>query len=235
MSDAIALILARGGSKRIPRKNIRNFCGLPMIAWPIRVALASGLFSQVIVSTDDKEIAAVAKEHGAQCPELRPAFLSDDFSTTADVLHYLFKGLRAEGNLAKSCCCLYGTSAFLTADLLLKGNNLLQMQNTEVVMAVTEYPHPIERALLQNEEGFLHYFHADSASLRTQDCAVAYHDIGLLYWLDIQSFLASENNCLSNMSIRPLFVPRHLAIDIDTEDDWMIAESLFATLYKRAL
>lgn len=227
MSDTIAFILARGGSKRIPRKNIRSFHGLPMIAWPIRAALTSGLFGTVIVSTDDQEIADTAQAFGAQCPSLRPGSLADDFSTTVDVLRYLVQEFASPGEeLCSDFCCLYGTSGFVTPEILREGKQLLELPGTECVMAVSQYAHPIERALHKDPTGMLRYRNPDAAALRTQDICASYHDLGLMYWLRTLSFIAMPGDSLSDLRIRPLVVPQHRAVDIDVEDDWAFAEHM---------
>ena len=228
MNDAVAFILARGGSKRIPRKNIRFFCGKPMLAWPVTAAISSGIFERVIMSTDDPEIAATAVSYGAEAPSLRPAELSDDFSTTADVLRHLLQNDRER---SEYCCCLYGTSAFLTVEMLHEGFELLRRPNGECVMAVAEYTHPIERALRIDDDNFLRYRNPEHTSSRTQDLPASFYDLGLMYWIRVEAFFAAGARSFKDLAIRPLVIPKHRAVDIDMEEDWAFAEKM-ASLYQ---
>lgn len=216
----LCLIMARGGSKRVPHKNSRPFCGMPMIAWPTRAAVASGLFSHVVISTEDDEIAKAALEQGAIRPFIRPRELADDFSTTGDNLRYAFAELAKHWDLPRRCCLLYGTSAMVNPALLREA--AAKLDKTDCVMAVCAYPHPLERALVDAGDGQLRYKTPESFAKRTQDCEKCYYDIGLLYYLDIRAFLAGE----TTMRRHGIIVPREFATDIDTEDDWKFAEML---------
>lgn len=225
--NAIAVILARGGSTRVPRKNVRPFCGRPMVAWPTRTACASGLFRRVIISTDDEEIADAAMREGAERPFIRPAEFADAFSTTADVLFHALKELGNEkGQQPEWCCCLYGTSALVSSELLKKAALLSREEGTELVMAVTRYSHPVERGLAMDESGLLHYLHPECASMRTQDFTPAWHDTGLLYWFSVSAFIQNGGQSFVPLKKRALPVSSLDAIDIDTEADWEFAEQV---------
>ncbi len=226
MSDMVAIILARGGSKRIPHKNIRFFGGKPMIAWAIEAAISSKLFQQVLVSTDSEEIATIAKEYGAECPSLRPAHLSDDYATTVEVLRHVLGSLKEQANKYKYCCCLYGTSFAVTKRMLSDASQILKATHSECVMSVAKYPHPVERSLSINKRGTLEYRHPQFAAARTQDLEPAYHDLGLMYWFDIDAVLSLEGSSLKALKISPCIMPRDCALDIDTEEDWLLAEQL---------
>ncbi|EGY25804.1 cytidylyltransferase family protein [Desulfovibrio sp. A2] len=219
-----AVIMARGGSKRVPRKNVRPFNGRPMVAWPVRAALASGLFGQVLISTDDPEIATVACAHGALQRAPRPAELSDDHATTADVLRHTLRDLAASGPLPETCCVLYGTSCMVTPDFLRDGLALLQRPETDLVLAATPFPHPVQRALRIADDGTAFYEHPECVQTRTQDLPPLYHDIGLFYWVNVRAFLDHGAPGFAALRLRALVVPRLAAVDIDTEEDWQIAE-----------
>ncbi|WP_338033311.1 pseudaminic acid cytidylyltransferase [Desulfovibrio mangrovi] len=223
--NALCIVMARGGSKRVPRKNIRPFCGRPMVEWPIRAALESGVFSSVIMSTEDAEIARVAEACGASIPFLRPAHLADDFSTTADVLLHALQRLRqSSGTLPQYCCCLYGTSALVTPQFLRKGLEQLSTRRCELVMAVAEYAHPIERSLQFSDDGTVFYRQPEFVSVRTQDIKPSYHDLGLFYWFSTEAFLREGGTSFLPLSKSAIVVPRSVAVDIDTEEDWAFAE-----------
>lgn len=230
---ALALILARGGSKRVPRKNVRPLAGLPMVAWPVRAACASGLFSRVLISTDDAEIAAAAVAHGAERPFVRPAHLADEHTGTMAVLTHALHALQEQGPLPpdiNELCLLYGTSCFVNTDLLRQGQELLRQPGTERVFAATAYPHPIERAFRINAQGFALREKPSFALTRTQDLPPAYYDLGLCYWYrlhrspDHRAAVPPENYEVSTR--RALLVPRLRAVDVDTEEDFALAEIL---------
>lgn len=224
-SAAIAIITARGGSSRVPRKNVRLFCGRPMVAWPTRAAQASGLFQRVIISTNDEEIAAAALAEGAERPFVRPPELADDHSTTAEVLrHSLLTLQRQTGSLPSWCCCLYGTSALVTPAMLRRAAELAQKDGTELVMTVTPYPHPIERGLTVDDSGLLRYLRPECVSMRTQDFPTVWHDAGLLYWFSVPAFLDGGGQSFAPLQKRALPVTALEAVDIDTQDDWEFAE-----------
>jgi N-acylneuraminate cytidylyltransferase len=224
---SLAVIMARGGSKRIPRKNARLFLGRPMVAWPAAHAVASGLFSHIIISTDDREIADAAIASGAAMHGLRPVALSDDHATTADVVRYELECFKQrEGMLPDVCCCLYGTSALAFPDILRQGFDALHEKNAECLMAVIPYGHPIERALYIDDSGLAHYRQPEFALARTQDIKPSYHDSGLLYWFRPEAFLRHGGNSFAPLLKTAIIVSPRQAVDIDTEEDWERAEIL---------
>ncbi len=232
----LCFVLARGGSKRVPRKNVRLFCGKPMIAWPIEKALASGLFSSVVVSTEDEEIASIAREYGADVPFMRPHELADDMTGTAQVLCHSLQSIRElYGFLPRYCCCLYGTSAMLKAEWLCEAFDKLQQKaqqgRTQCVYAVAAYSHPIERALYFDADGLLQYQHAHFAMTRTQDIAPSYYDVGLFYCFSILDFLAQEQPGFSSLVKDAVVIPRLLVSDIDTEEDWIFSEKMASCIW----
>lgn len=227
MQNSIALILARGGSKRVPRKNVRSFCGLPMIAWVSRAASSSRMFSYVAISTDDAEIAATAAQYGAVQYFQRPKSLADEYTDTATVLKDALEALQEQGRILPAyCCCLYGTSALVTPELLADGYKKITTTSCEVVMAVAEYPHPIERALQFSAQGELYYRQPEFVPKRTQDIKPSYHDVGLFYWFSVRAFFKHGGTSFVPLKKTAIIVPRSCAVDIDTEEDWRIAELL---------
>lgn len=223
----IAIIPARGGSKRIPRKNIRNFCGKPMIAWSVEAALASGCFDRVIVSTDDSEIASVATEFGAEAPFLRPAELSDDYSGTLPVIAHAVNWLKSEGTAPKAVCCLYATAPFVQPADLLAGLKALQQQQADYAFSVTSYAFPIQRAL-RISEGKIEMFNPEHFNTRSQDLEEAWHDAGQFYWGQTEAWVTQK--AIFSHSAVPVFLPRHRVQDIDTLEDWIRAEWLFKAM-----
>lgn len=222
----IAVIPARGGSKRIPRKNIREFAGKPMIAWSIEVALASGCFARVIVSTDDDEIAAVAEAHGAEVPFRRPAALSDDHTGTIPVIAHAIDWLREQDERPEAVCCLYATAPFVQAKDLQAGLHALQGgDDVDYAFSMTSYAFPIQRALRLTPQGRVAMSQPEHFHTRSQDLEEAWHDAGQFYW----GRAAAWGNGLPIFSERavPVMLPRHRVQDIDTLEDWQRAEWLF--------
>ena len=222
---ATAIIPARGGSKRIPRKNIRQFHGRPMIAWTIDTAINSGLFSNVIVSTDDAEIAAIAQEHGAQVPFLRPADFSNDYATTQDVMRHAVTWLAKNQIESDFVCCLYATAPFLQAEDVVKGLRALQESTAEYAYAVTEFDYSPHRALIKNQNGQVSLEKPELAAVRSQDLPSLVHDAGQFYWAKAETWL-TQREILSSAGIG-IEIPRSQAQDIDNEEDWKLAEALF--------
>ena len=230
-NHVLAVIMARGGSKRVPRKNVRLFLGCPMIAWPVAHAVASDLFSHIIISTDDREIADAAIASGAAMYGLRPAAFSDDHADTSDVLRYELECFSArEGMLPDLCCCLYGTSALALPEVLLQGINTLQERDAELLLAVVPYVHPIERALCFDDSGMAHYRQPEFVAMRTQDIKPSYHDSGLLYWFRPEAFFRHGGTSFIPMRKTAIIVSPRQAVDIDTEEDWQRAEQLAADM-----
>jgi N-acylneuraminate cytidylyltransferase len=219
----LCVIPARGGSKRIPRKNIREFCGKPMIAWSIEAAQASSCFDQIIVSTDDEEIANVARQWGADVPFMRPAELADDFAGTTPVVAHAVRWYQDQGQELEAVCCLYATAPFVEPDDIKQGFKLLAQAGPDrFVFTVTAYPSPIQRALrIDAKSGESHMWQPEQFSKRSQDLEAAYHDAGQFYWGRPKTWLKSGNLFEGS---KLLLLPRWRVQDIDTEDDWTQAE-----------
>ena len=225
----LCVIPARGGSKRIPRKNIREFCGKPMIAWSIEAAKASACFDQIIVSTDDEEIVDVARLWGAEVPFMRPAELADDFVGTTPVVAHAVKWSQDQGQVLTAVCCLYATAPFVQSFDIKKGLNLLDQAAVDrFVFTATPYASPIQRALnIDQALGVARMWQPEQFCKRSQDLECAFHDAGQFYWGRPQAWLHSEN--LFDGS-KPLLLPRWRVQDIDTEDDWIRAELMSRVL-----
>jgi pseudaminic acid cytidylyltransferase len=221
-----AIIPARGGSQRIPRKNIKLFHGKPMIAWPIQAALDSACFDQVLVSTDDEEIATIARDHGAHTPFVRPAELSDHHSTTGAVMQHAVQWLQDHGADVSAICCLYATAPFVQAQDIRDALALLQSQALDYVFSATGYSFPIQRAFQLNAQGRVQMFQPEHLLTRSQDLPEAFHDAAQFYWGTGQAWL-HQKPVFSNQSA-PLILPSHRVQDIDTPQDWLRAEQLFA-------
>jgi pseudaminic acid cytidylyltransferase len=219
----VCVIPARGGSKRIPRKNIREFCGKPMLAWSIKAAQASGCFDQIIVSTDDSEIADVAHQWGAQVPFMRPEELADDFVGTTPVVAQAVQWYHDQGKGIMAVCCLYATAPFTEPGDIQRGLKLLeQVAVDRFVFTATSYASPIQRALrLDPASGEVHMWQPEEFKKRSQDLEPAYHDAGQFYWGRPLAWLSNRN--LFEAST-PLLLPRWRVQDIDTEEDWIRAE-----------
>lgn len=220
-----AVIPARGGSKRIPRKNIRPFCGRPMIAWTIAALRESGCFSRIVLSTDDDEIAAIGRELGAEVPFRRPSELSEDHTATLPVIAHAVRHLADRGEDLGKVCCAYATAPMLSPDDLRAAMRMLEETGADYVFSCTTFAFPIMRALkIESGGGVVPMFPAAIAS-RSQDLPQAIHDAGQFYWGQADAF-ARERPIFSPQS-RAYMIPRHRVQDIDTEEDWMRAESLF--------
>jgi N-acylneuraminate cytidylyltransferase len=222
----LCVIPARGGSKRIPRKNIREFCGKPMIAWSIEAAKECGCFDQIIVSTDDSEIAAVSRHWGAGVPFMRPAELADDFAGTTPVVAHAVRWYQDHGQELAAVCCLYATAPFVELADIKQGLKLLDQADPDrFVFTATAYASPIQRALrIDAKSGESRMWQPDQYSKRSQDLEPAYHDAGQFYWGRAQAWLLAGNLFESS---RPLILPQWRVQDIDTEDDWIRAELLY--------
>ena len=228
----VAVIPARGGSKRIPRKNIREFCGKPMIAWSIEVAKQSKLFDRIIVSTDDEEIAKVAKFHGADVPFMRPVELSDDYSGTTEVMAHAVSWMQNQQWQPEAICCIYATSVFLTVEDLKKGFNALSVGNWSYAFSVTDFEYPIFRSFKKCSDGGVKMFFPEYFESRSQDLPEALHDAAQFYWGKPDAWLKSIN--LIDQHSCPVMIPRWRVQDIDTEDDWVQAEIIFKKLTKES-
>lgn len=222
----LAVIPARGGSKRIPRKNIRDFQGKPMIAWSIDVALESACFDHVIVSTDDVKIAQVAEEYGAEVPFLRPGELADDYTPTLPVVQHAIREAEKLWGKATDVCCIYATAPLLHPQDLRRGFDSLISAEDAYVLSVTSYSFPIQRALKKAEDDTLMMFQPEHAQTRSQDLPEAWHDAGQFYWARATTWKAGGAILADGAVGVPL--PRVRVQDIDTSEDWAFAEMLFA-------
>ncbi|MBG0843049.1 pseudaminic acid cytidylyltransferase [Ectopseudomonas toyotomiensis] len=218
----LAIIPARGGSKRIPRKNIKPFCGKPMIAWSIEAARASACFDQIIVSTDDAEIAAVARQYGAEVPFMRPAELADDHSSTIPVIRHAIEWFNSQGLEVEQACCIYATAPFVSAEDIQRGGQILEETGSDYAFSVTSYAFPIQRAIRITERGRIAMFNPEYFNTRSQDLEEAYHDAGQFYWGLAKAWL--QGNMIFSPDSAPVRLPRHRVQDIDTPEDWQRAE-----------
>ncbi len=224
----VAIIPARGGSKRIPRKNIRPFEGKPIIAYSIEAALATGLFDRIVVSTDDIEIASVAQFYGAEVPFLRPAKIADDMTGTAPVVKHAVETLQATGDEILCACCIYATAPFVrSSDLTAAYEALKAVPEKAFAFSVTSFAFPVQRALAIRDGG-LAPLYPEFSEVRSQDLEEAYHDAGQFYWGRSIAWLG-ETPLFSHASI-PVILPRHRVQDIDTMEDWTRAEHMFRAL-----
>jgi len=231
MKKALAIIPARGGSKRIPGKNIRPFLGKPILQYSIEAALESGVFDEVMVSTDDEKIAAVARELGAQVPFMRSADTAHDFATTAAVIAEVLQSYQSLNNSFEFCCCIYPTAPFVTAEKLQQAFELLQQhQQAKSVLPIVRFGFPIQRAF-KIEEGLVTMMHPEFMHTRSQDLPAAYHDCGQFYFLRTASFL--EEQKLYTDCAMPLEMPESEVQDIDNEEDWKIAEIKYRFLLEK--
>lgn len=224
----LCVIPARGGSKRIPRKNIRLFAGRPIIAWSIQAALDTGLFDRVMVSTDDEEIAEVARAHGAEIPFLRPRELADDHTGTNAVARQAIRWHGEQGMTVEVACCLYATAPFVQVGDLREGHDRLLASGKSFVFSITSFPSPIQRALRLNAQGEVEAMYPEYSATRSQDLEPAWHDAAQFYWGRASAFLNDEP-LFSPVSL-PVILPRHRVQDIDSEEDWRRAELMFAAL-----
>lgn len=230
MAKNIAVITARGGSKRIPRKNIKEFCGKPIIAYSIEAALQSGLFEEVMVSTDDAEIADISKKYGASVPFMRSAENANDYATTEDVLLEVLDEYKKRGQDFEYICCLYPTAPFVTADKINQAMKLMEIHLPEQVLPVVEYSFPPQRCNVINSEGLLEYKFPEYQTTRSQDLEKWYHDIGQFYIYNVDKFLKCNGSCTEFI---PMIVSELEVQDIDNETDWKLAELKYNFLLSR--
>ena len=223
----LCVIPARGGSKRIPRKNIRDFCGKPMIVWAIDCALHSGLFERVIVSTDDERIADVARAAGAETPFLRPAHLSDDLTPTVPVIAHAVEVCQKIGWSIEYACCIYPCVPFLETHDLVNAFELMQKSNSLFSYPVTDYAHPTQRAMRRLPSGQMQFLHPECEIVRTQDLVNTYHDTGQFYWGTAIAWTSRKKMHSAGIG---LIVPNWRFVDIDNDADWKRAELLHQVL-----
>jgi len=230
----VAIIPARGGSKRIPRKNIKLFCGEPMLSYSIAAARASGLFDKIIVSTDDDEIAKIAKHCGAEVPFMRPAALADDHCVIADVIKHAVEWCDSALLPVESVCCLYATAPLVAASDILRGYTVFNQPDTRWVLAVTSFPFPIQRALRVNAEDCFAMIVPENQTVRSQDLEDTYHDAGQFFWQSRSMALQQDHSGTLGKN-RAVVIPRFRVQDIDTEEDWLNAELMQKVLMQREL
>lgn len=227
MKKALAIITARGGSKRIPRKNIKEFCGKPIIAYSIEAALQAGIFEEVMVSTDDEEIAEVAKCYGAIVPFLRSEENANDFATTADVILEVIEKYKSIEKKYDFVCCIYPTAPFVTAEKLKKAMTFLEEESVQTVMPVTEFSFPPMRGMYIRDER-LEYCYPEYAMTRSQDIEKMYHDCGQFYYIKTDDFCRERKLVMPHT--KAIVVPEREVQDIDTLEDWAIAEIKYRLL-----
>lgn len=227
----IAIIPARGGSKRIPRKNIKQFAGKPMIGHAIDIARDSGLFDHILVSTDDDEIADIATSFGAEIPFRRPDSLADDLTPTVPVVAHAIDTCRELGWIFERVCCIYPAVPFMQVDDLEASLRLLEENQTiDYVFPVTAFPSAIQRALRRSADGRLHPFFGQNALTRTQDLESAYYDAGQFYWGSVDSWMSGK---IIHEHATGYVIPNWRVVDIDTAEDWKRAELVYAAISNR--
>lgn len=229
--SALAIITARGGSKRIPRKNIKDFCGKPIIAYSILAALESEVFDEVMVSTDDPVIRDVSLSYGASVPFLRSSENSNDYATTADVVFEVLDMLASRDIVYETACCIYPTAPFITPAKIRDAKTMLdEMQDVQTVFAATAFSYPPQRGLVE-KNGMSEWWLPQYAKARSQDLPDIYHDAGQLYFFRIQEFFESRN--LIGTHSKMLLVPQTEVQDIDNQVDWELAEMKYERMVAR--
>jgi pseudaminic acid cytidylyltransferase len=224
----LCVIPARGGSKRIPRKNIKDFFGQPIISYSIKVAIASKCFDRIIVSTDDAEIAEVAKSFGAEIPFMRSKQLSDDYIGTGSVTKHAIEWFEAQGQAVSEVCCLYATAPFVQIGAINQAYEQMTLEKADYCFAVTNFVFPIQRAIKITENNRLDMFYPDNYAARSQDLEDACHDAGQFYWGRAEAF--KQEKIIFSKDSTPYILPRYLVQDIDTLEDWKRAELMYQVL-----
>ena len=222
--NKIAIIPARGGSKRILQKNIKKFHGKPIIAYSIEAALQSRIFDSVVVSTDDEQIAKIALQYGAEVPFIRDNSLSDDFTTTKDVVDHALSYFASQGKLFDFSCVIYATAPFLDSKYLTHGYNALKNSTAINAFSVTSMPFPIQRSFAINDNGRCKMFTPEYFETRSQDLEEGYQDAGQFYWTRLGH---RSDKCMFGEDSIPIILPRYLVQDIDTLADWKLAEMMY--------
>jgi pseudaminic acid cytidylyltransferase len=220
----VAIIPARSGSKRIPGKNMRIFRGKPIIAYSIEAARKTELFDRMIISTDSLDIAEIGRKYGAEVPFVRPAGLADDLTGIDPVLLHAVNWLIEHDCRPEYFCCIFATAPMISPEILIRGYSVLRKEKASVAYPVTAFPHPIFRGFTINEHFRLKKIWPEYFGIRTQDLPETYHDLGQFYWVDVKKYLMDPH--LNSLDVVPIVVPRYLTVDIDTEDDWAMAEIL---------
>jgi N-acylneuraminate cytidylyltransferase len=224
----LAVIPARGGSKRIPRKNIKDFCGRPIIAWSIEAALKSGCFDRIIVSTDDTEIAEISRQEGADIPFMRPAELSNNHTGTMPVIRHAIEWFSQKDQQPDLVCCLYATAPFVRSIDIQRGLKILNESGCDYAVSVASYAFPIQRAVRITEQRRIEMFQPENFEIRSQDLEEAYHDAGQFYWGRASAWLI-EKRIFTHDAV-PVVLHGHRVQDIDTIEDWVRAEWMFKAL-----
>ena len=226
---SLCIIPARGGSKRIPRKNIKPFMGKPIMAYSIEASLESGIFDDVMVSTDDKEIAGVARQYGASVPFFRSAETANDYATTVDVLLEVIETYKQQGKVFDTICCLYSTAPFVTSERLKEAYSKLS-DNVDACFTMVEYSYPVQRSLRINENGRVEMRHPEHLKSRTQDLEKVYHDAGQFYFMKTKTLIDEKTVWCKKTA--PLVLSELEVQDLDTLTDWKLAEIKYELLNK---
>ncbi len=224
----LAIIPARGGSKRIPQKNIKNFLGKPIIAYSIETALNSSLFDELMVSTDDAEIAEIAKKYGAKVPFLRSEKNANDFASTYDVIEEVIEKYKDANRIFDYCCCIYPCAPLITVSTLQEGYNLLK--KVDMAMPVTPFSFPVQRALRKNKDNKISFLYPEHELTRSQDLEQMYHDVGQFYWFNVDKIIKSKNLMQPNTGC--IVISELQAQDIDNLSDWKLAELKYKLLHE---
>lgn len=228
MKNRIAVITARGGSKRIPKKNIKEFCGEPIIAYAIKAAKESHIFDEVMVSTDSKEIAEIAQRYGAVVPFMRSKKNADDYATTEDVIMEVVDNYRGIGKEYAYVCCLYPTTPFITGDILKRAMQIMEDKKPSVVIPVVQFSYPPQRCFIIDEDGYAKFKYPQYVKTRSQDLEKEYHDAGQFYVYNVEKLF--EKKGIIEDDFIPIVLPEICVQDIDTLDDWKMAELKYQVL-----
>ena len=221
----LCIIPARGGSKRIPRKNIKLFMDKPIIAFSIETALKSEIFDEVMVSTDDEEIASVAARYGAKVPFMRSEKTANDFATTADVINEVLSNYRERGDEFDKCCCLYATAPFVSVKHLQEAYNAINNEEADACFTVVQYSYPIQRSLKVGHKGYVEMTFPEHLKSRSQDLTPIYHDAGQFYFVKVPAFIQEQTLWCKHTV--PLILSEMEVQDLDTQTDWQLAEMKF--------
>lgn len=228
MKNRIVVITARGGSKRIPKKNIKEFCGEPIIAYAIKTAKESHIFDEVMVSTDSKEIAEIAQRYGAAVPFMRSKKNADDYATTEDVIMEVVDNYRRIGKEYDYVCCLYPTTPFITGDILNRAMQIMEDKKPSVVIPVVQFSYPPQRCFIIDEDGYAKFKYPQYVKTRSQDLEKEYHDAGQFYVYNVEKLF--EKKGIIEDDFIPIVLPEICVQDIDTLDDWKMAELKYQVL-----
>ena len=228
MKNTVAVITARGGSKRIPKKNIKEFCGKPIIAYAIRAAIASNIF-EVMVSTDSEEIAKIARDYGAVVPFMRSEKNADDYATTEDVIMEVVNQYKERGKAYAYVCCLYPTTPFITSSILKEAVKIMVQENPAVVIPVVQFSYPPQRCFVIDENGYARFKYPEYVKTRSQDLEKQYHDAGQFYIYHVEKLFA--HNGIIEDDFKPIILPEMCVQDIDTLDDWKMAEMKYRLVH----